>query len=426
MNPNRSPVLAIVQQHCEEAAFCWLRRQDGLWSPVYRREHLARVDQLLDAHLEGLRVAGAAAAPLVLESLQRWKTADEAFASTYVLLHSRDEAGLAQLEAQLQASPELARGAAAALLWAQPDEALPLLQRWWTSRVPALRRAAVPAAMRHPRVKRDTVVLDGVEEADASLRARVFRAVGEWRLAQHRERLLDGLEDTVPLCRFEAAYALSLLGDAAGAARLGAGLEQLEGSTLRRAILAWAVAAPSENFAAIFNQLAKVGAWHRELIWALAWRGDPAGLLQLSQWLQVPEYARLAAYAICHITGADMEADELWLQDPPQPHKRVPEREDDEAEHAHDQHDHDADEDDDEHDEDAGLLPPDVPRLRQWLQMNAGRFLAGQRYLAGLPLANALAADTAEFSLPQLWQLALLRTLRGESGPLCELAQPRW
>ena len=56
MNPNRSPVLAIVQQHCEEAAFCWLRRQDGLWSPVYRREHLARVDQLLDAHLEGLRV----------------------------------------------------------------------------------------------------------------------------------------------------------------------------------------------------------------------------------------------------------------------------------------------------------------------------------------------------------------------------------
>ena len=125
-------------------------------------------------------------------------------------------------------------------------------------------------------------MLDGVEEADASLRARVFRAVGEWRLAQHRERLLDGLEDTVPLCRFEAAYALSLLGDAAGAARLGAGLEQLEGSTLRRAILAWAVAAPSENFAAIFNQLAKVGAWHRELIWALAWRGDPAGLHVLS------------------------------------------------------------------------------------------------------------------------------------------------
>lgn len=108
------------------------------------------------------------------------------------------------------------------------------------------------------------------------------------------------------------------------------------------------------------------------------------------------------------------------------PHGRVPGREDDEAEHAHDQHDPVADEDDDEeHDEDAGLLPPDVPRLRQWLQVNAGRFLAGQRCLAGLPLANALAAHAAEFFLPQHGQLALLRTLRGESGPLCELAQPR-
>lgn len=107
--------------------------------------------------------------------------------------------------------------------------------------------AAVPVAMRHPRVKRDTVVLDGMEATDASLRARAFRAVGGWRLAQHRERLLGGLEDTAAPCHFEAAYALSLLGDAAGAMRLGAELEQLEGSTLRRAMLAWAVAAPSRE-----------------------------------------------------------------------------------------------------------------------------------------------------------------------------------
>lgn len=423
MNLNRPPVLAVLQQHCEEAAFCWLRRQDGLWSPVYRREHLARADQLLDAHLEGLRVAGASAVPLVLESLQRWKTADEAFACTYVLLHSRDEAGLAELEAHLQALPELVRGAAAALLWAQADDALPLLRRWWSSRLPVLRRAAVPAAMRHPRVKRDTVVLDGVEDADSSLRARAFRAIGEWRLTQHRERLLGGLEDVAPACRFEAAYSLGLLGDAAGTDRLAIELESLEGSTRRRAMLAWAVAAQDASFAAVFNRLAKTGSWHRELIWALAWRGDPAGLRQLSQWLQVPEYARLAAYAICHITGADMEADELWQQDPSESQSRTPERDGDEAsEHAHD----DADNDVDEHDEDAGLLPPDVPRLGHWLQCNAGRFLAGQRYLAGEPLTNALAVESTDYSLPQWWQVALLRTLRGESGPLCELAQPHW
>lgn len=72
----RPVVLHVLTQHAEEAAFCWLRRQEALWRPSYRCSHQQRLDQLLDAHLEGLRVAAPAALPIVLDNLQRWKTPD--------------------------------------------------------------------------------------------------------------------------------------------------------------------------------------------------------------------------------------------------------------------------------------------------------------------------------------------------------------
>ncbi|MBL8300008.1 MAG: hypothetical protein JNN30_16840 [Rhodanobacteraceae bacterium] len=405
----------VLTQHLEEAAFCWLRRQEGLWSPTFRQEHLARADYLLDAHLEGLRVAGTASVDLALSNLQRWKTADEVFVSTYVLLHAGDDGRLKQLEAVMLDDPELIPGAAAALLWAPPDQGLALLQRWWSSRDSMLRRAAVPAALRHPRVKRDTVVLDAIESGDASLRARAFRAVGEWRLEPYREALLQGATDTEPCSRFEANYALCLLGDIQARARLDQDLDHLKGSQRRRGIMAWAILPPSERFAAVFDQRAVETAWHRDLIYALAWRGDPAGLPLLIQWLQVPALARLAAYAICHITGADLDADDLWQQDSPSS-----------EEHEHDHEDNVSHErrDDEEDDEDAGLLPPDTERLTDWLKLHSPLFQPGIRYMAGRPFAMA-AEDAASYCMPQVWQAAMLRTLQGEIGAMCETARPR-
>lgn len=405
----------MLDQHLEDAAFCWLRRQGGLWNPLFAREHMGRIDRVLDAHLEGVRVAGSAAVAPALQSLQRWKTPDEAFVSTYALIHSPDAAALAALEQALESAPELAQGAAAALLWAGNAAAMPLMQRWWRSGQSALRRAAVPAAMRHPQVNRDTVILDGEEDADASLRARAYRAVGEWRLMGHAERLRRGLDDTAPLCRFEAAYALSLLGDAAAAARIPAEFDALQGSTRRRAVLAWAAGADAAPFAATFNRLVADRRWHRDLIWALAFRGDPAGLVQLCHWLQLPEFTRLAAYAIAHITGVDLEAEGLCVEEE-EPDEGHALDTDDAAAEVHDEAE--------EHDEDDGLPEPEPVRLSAWARGRVDMAAATGRQVGGQPLEAAHPLDGTEYTMPQLWQITHALCRRGEEGVLTALRAP--
>ena len=98
---------AILSQHLEEAAFYWLRRQAGVWSPAFDRSEIGRIDGLLDAHLEGLRIAGAVAVEPAIRNLNRWKTADEAFVSTYVLMHFPDPENLRILETLIHDMPAL-------------------------------------------------------------------------------------------------------------------------------------------------------------------------------------------------------------------------------------------------------------------------------------------------------------------------------
>lgn len=419
MNIVRPAVRAVLQQHLEDAAFCWLRRQDALWSPLYSRDELGRIDQILDAHLEGLRVAGVEAIAPALENLDRWQTADEAFVSTYVLAHSPTATALAQLEGALVEVPELVTGAAAALLWAGSDAALPLLQRWWHSTEAPLRRAALPAAMRHPRVKRSTVVLDSEESADTSLRARAHRAIGEWRLDDFSAQARRGLDDVSARCRLEAAAALSLLGDAVAADRIAEELPALEGRARRRAVLAWAAGATAPAFAAAFNRLVAQPELHRDLIWALAFRGDGAGLPHLAWWLQFPQHARLAAYAIVHVTGLDLEDQGLWLDDDSDEDEHRNEKDDDSADDIHGHAD-----EGDELDEDDGLLEPDAAGLVAWVERQGDRFVAGQRYLAGEMMENVDISTVPEATQPQRWQLAWRDCRAGNAESLPQMGAP--
>lgn len=49
----------IVSQHVEEAAFLWLLRSSAIRQPHYALKDLAKLDERVEAHLDGLRVAGA-------------------------------------------------------------------------------------------------------------------------------------------------------------------------------------------------------------------------------------------------------------------------------------------------------------------------------------------------------------------------------
>ena len=48
----------IIIQHAEDAAFLWLLRDAAVTQPHYDLDDLAELDNRVEAHLDGLRIAG--------------------------------------------------------------------------------------------------------------------------------------------------------------------------------------------------------------------------------------------------------------------------------------------------------------------------------------------------------------------------------
>src|SRR5580704_14912606 len=48
----------VVEQHAEEAAFLWTMRDRAVLAPNYALKDLERLDERVEAHLNGLRIAG--------------------------------------------------------------------------------------------------------------------------------------------------------------------------------------------------------------------------------------------------------------------------------------------------------------------------------------------------------------------------------
>lgn len=379
----------ILSQHIEEAAFCWLRRQEALWRPSYRCSHLQRLDQLLDAHLEGLRVAGPAALPIAIGNLERWKTPDEVFACTYTLLQQGSAVDWSALERVLEARPATAKGAAAALIWSSTSIAEDCLKRWGDSTIAALRAAsasafAVTFGSDVPSVH-STWLAKALADTSATVRARALRCIGEWRLPAQAKHLQAAFNGDEPLCRFESAYAMAWLGMPEADAALLETLPLMQGSRQRRALLLFALTAQPNAFESWIQQAQADPAQCRALIWSLAFRGNALALTKLLEYLHTPQYARLAGYAIAHITGLDMDEQGLWKP---------------EDQHA---------EDTPHFSEDDGLLVPDVERLTDWVTRYTASMSRGAYLLGGQNMHPDHARPLLQAGWqPQRWQASVL------------------
>src|SRR5215469_17272589 len=62
-------VLAVVMQHAEEASFLWLLRHAAVSRPHYSLADLSKLDNRVEAHLDGLRIAGESGWKVIQETL---------------------------------------------------------------------------------------------------------------------------------------------------------------------------------------------------------------------------------------------------------------------------------------------------------------------------------------------------------------------
>src|SRR6266849_48628 len=120
MKELRPTVEIVVSQHTDDAAILHAIRTSLTTAPHVKLKHLRRFDDRLDAHLDGLAVAGEAAWPLCDAALAN-PTPGALFTCAITAVEAKSAERLDRLYALAEAVPETQRGLASAFGWAEQE-----------------------------------------------------------------------------------------------------------------------------------------------------------------------------------------------------------------------------------------------------------------------------------------------------------------
>ena len=175
--PPRFPIPAIVDQHVEVAMHLHGTRQVLLDSPHARLHQLARLDERLFAHLDGLMLAGVAGQRASDAALIAPFGGGEVFVAAVLALEARDAARLDRLLALAEAAPDATPGLVAAFGWVSPQQLRGVTKALLDSPVPLRRAVGLQACAAH-QVDPGAVLSAACQDADAPLRAVAWRVAG--------------------------------------------------------------------------------------------------------------------------------------------------------------------------------------------------------------------------------------------------------
>jgi uncharacterized protein (TIGR02270 family) len=388
----------IVEQHAEEAAFLWLLRDAAVDAPHYALRHLARLDERVEAHIDGLRVAGDPGWEIALAQLAQHREAGEVFAAGVLALESQDQAKIGQVIAVVEAAPEATRGLISALGWLRPESLRGLVKSFLDDASPIRRMLGLAACSVH-RVDPHSYLGRLLADDAPLVRARALRLAGELGRAELNQELRNAVQDPDETCRFWAAWSAGLIGERGPAIPIlqqhaeGTGIHKWRALDLVLRIM-------PQTDAMVWLRGLNSDARHARLaVRACGILGDPAFVPWLIGRMELPELARAAGESFSMITGLDLAYDDLE-KDAPEGFQAGP-----------------TDNPADENvalDPDEDLPWPDPALLQQWWQDNGARFAAGTRHLLGRPLSpdacqHALTAGFQRQRRAAAFELSLVR-----------------
>ncbi|WP_420233537.1 TIGR02270 family protein [Pseudomonas sp. ABY48] len=360
---NTLPV--ILDLHVEEAGFLALLRDYALRAPHYDLDELGKLDERIEAHIDGLRIAG----PRGLETLLAQLGPDaigEMFASVVLAFEAADAKVLSRITEHLRSAVETERGYLMALGWLDWERISPWIERMLTAPAPLFRRLGLAACGMH-RHDPGAALLTGLSDADPSVLARAARTAGELRRRDLKPSIRAHRLHQEPATRFWANWATAQMGDEEALEPLRQFAEQ-PGEFQHRALcvlLAWQ---ERETSVAWIRQWVQDPRDRRIGIQALGLLGDPVCVPWLIQQMSDLPYARVAGEAFSLITGADLALLDLELQALP---------------------DFDAGPNDNPQDTNVAMDPdenlpwPDPQSITAWWQAHGGDFQAGVGYVLG-------------------------------------------
>ena len=400
----------ILSRHAEEAAFLWLLRDRAVARPQYTLETLAELDQRVEAHLDGLRVAGDAGARRSHDQFLEFPEPGEVFAAALLAFEAASTDNIQILLEAAEANPSLVRAIVSAVGWLTEDAAavaLPLLDAWGTPT--ALRIGLAGAAVRRgPILAR---VLDaGIR--DPACRARAIKAVGEMGDIGRLAAVRDHLSDRDLEVRFAAAWTVARLSGDPRAINELQTIAMTESRYRHRA--AELVVRQLDPAAARqwIEMLQQIPGCERVAIQAAGAHGDPAFIPGLLDQMTVMQLARLAGEAFEMITGARLGDDKL---DAPLPEGFEAAPTDDPDDALIDL------------DPDDGLHWLNPTAVREWWSVNRRRIPVGTRHLCGRPINDEhLSAVLRNGYQRQRAAAATELALHHKRAPMFEVRSPGW
>lgn len=360
------PISSMIEQHAEEACFLILLHDHAVRAPHYDLDDLGKLDERIDAHLDGLRIAGSTSLEILLTQLGP-HTVGEMFACVLLAFEAANAKVLSRLSEHLRSATETERGYLMALGWLDWERISPWIERMLASPEPLFHRLGLAACGMH-RQNPGPILLTELSHADPSVLARAARTAGELRRRDLLPAIRAHRQHEDAATRFWANWATSQMGDQQALEALRSFAEQ-PGEFQYRALcvlLAWQEREPS---IAWIRQWVQDPRDRRIGLQALGLLGDPVCVPWLIQQMSDLPYARVAGEAFSMITGADLALLDLELQALPN---------------------FDAGPNDNPEDPNVAMDPdenlpwPDSQAIERWWQANSGHFQEGTRYMLGL------------------------------------------
>lgn len=372
MNPSRplppnGPLPEFVSRHFEEASFLWTLRRRAVDASRYTFADLELLDERVEAHLDGLRIAGSASEAVIDEALSA-AGPGEIFTATALALESGSAARLSpvlELARESEAGLDAFISAHCWLPWPRVAGSMGQLAREDDA---VLCRVALTVHATHGQ-EPGSVLPRALASIDAGLRARALQVVGELRRRELLPVARQALTSEDEACRFFAARTCVLLGERAALPVLRSLAEK-----------AGPHAAEAVSMAVRRMERGEAREWlmgfterpehHRLALAGSAALGDTFFIPWLLRMMRVPERARAAGEAFRSITGADLSERPL--------EGSAPEASEDAA----------AQEDEvPEADADTDLPWPAPDAVEAWWAERKGTFHPETRYLLGRPMS---------------------------------------
>lgn len=365
-----SPIIPeILFNHSEGVSFLWLLREKAVHAPHYSLKDLAKLDGRVEAHIDGLRIAGDAGWEFCKEALGAGE-AEEVFAATVLAFESGDEARIQTVINVAEEKIETCRGLVSAIGWLTWQQAEAHVGKLLADESPLFRYIGLAACAAH-RQDPEKALIAALRDEEPLIRARALQSAGELGKTDLLAFIQENMKTQDDFCRYSAAWSAALLGDASSASVLKSFVrpdffwpEDALKIAMRRmsppSAIDWQTA-----------ELAKQSETLRLAIIGAGTIGDPVLTPWLMEQMAVPELARVAAEAFTMITGVDIAYADLEGERPEGFESGPTENPEDE---------------DVEMDPDADLPWPSPGLIHAWWEKNKGRFRNGTRHLLGQPI----------------------------------------